>query len=54
MVYTSFLSNINENSKQIALAGQQERNKATEINVMEDVLQIHGVVPASKQRESSG
>jgi hypothetical protein len=45
---TSFLCNSNENTKQIVLVGQQERNRVTEISVPEEVLQIHGVAPANK------
>ncbi len=48
MVDTSFLCNSNEDSKQIALEGQQERNRVTEIGIPEEVLQIHGVAPTSK------
>ncbi len=47
-VDTSFLCNSNENSEHIALAGQQERNRTTEIGVWEEVLRIHGVASASK------
>jgi hypothetical protein len=45
---TSFLFNSNENTKQIALVGQQERNRVMEIGGPEKVLWIHGVAPASK------
>jgi hypothetical protein len=47
-VDTSLLCNSNENTKQIALAKQQERNRVMELGVPEEVLRIHGVAPASK------
>jgi hypothetical protein len=48
-VDTSLLCNSsNENSKQIALVGQQERNRVMEIGIPEEILQIHGVTLASK------
>ncbi len=48
MVDASFLCNSNENTKQIALIKQQERNRVLELGIQEEVLQIHGVAPASK------
>ncbi len=48
MVDTSFLCNSNENTKQIALVGQQERSRVTEVGVPEEGLRIHGVALASK------
>jgi hypothetical protein len=47
-VDASFLCNSNENTKQIALVKQQERNGVLELGIPEEVLQIHGVAPASK------
>ncbi len=44
----SFLCNNNENSKQIVLAEQHERNRVTELGIPEEVLQTHGVAPISK------
>jgi hypothetical protein len=38
MIDTSFLCNSNENSEQIALVGQQERNRVMEIGIPEEVL----------------
>ncbi len=48
MVDVSFLCPSNENTKQIAIVKQQERNRVLELGVLEEVLQIHGVAPARK------
>jgi hypothetical protein len=48
MVDTSLLCNSNENTEQIALTEQQERNRVMKLGVLEEVLWIHGVMPASK------
>ncbi len=44
----SFLCNNNQNSEQIALSEQHERNRVTELGVPEEVLRTHGVAPTSK------
>ncbi len=44
----SFLCTSNENTKQIALVEQQERNRVLELGILEEVLRIHGVAPVSK------
>ncbi len=47
-VDVSFLHNNKENIERIALAEHQERNRVTELGIPEEVLRIHGMVPASK------
>jgi hypothetical protein len=47
-VDASFLCNNNENTKQIALAEQHERNRVTELGIPEEVLQIYGAALVSK------
>ncbi len=47
-INASFLYNNYENSKQIALAEQHERNRVTELGVPEEVLRTHGVALTSK------
>jgi hypothetical protein len=47
-VDASYLCPSNENTKQIAIIKQQERNRVLELGVPEEVLRIHGVAPLSK------
>ena len=48
MMDTSLLCNDCENNKQLALIEQQEKNRVMELGVSEEVLQVHGIAPASK------
>jgi hypothetical protein len=45
---TSIFCKNHENNKRLALVEQQEGNKVMGLGVPEEVLQIHGVAPASK------
>jgi hypothetical protein len=49
-VDTSLFCNNHENNKRLALVKQQEGIRVTGLGVPEEVLQIHGVAPASKPK----
>jgi hypothetical protein len=48
MVDTSLLCNNCENNEKLALVEQQEGNGVMELGILEEVLQVHGIAPASK------
>jgi hypothetical protein len=48
MVDLSLLLNGTEVNKRVALVGLQEKGRVEELGILDKVLKVHGVTPASK------